>query len=531
MHTNQRELARPMPHRGTGLAQLVGSLVLVAILAAGGEAFGAGVADSDADVAALTEAGVTPNEAGLRAYLKQFMPDSTRDSRVAEMIKNLGSEDFGTRDKATKALGSLPVFPSEALEKAAKSTDLEVRSRAKGLLERGEGSSRKVAVAALRVIAKLKIKGLAAEVIAAGGRCPQGERLGVVPPALAATATVADVAMLRRALGSEPAWMRSAGAVALNALLADKADEYLATRLNDPDDTVRLLVARTMADRGNRLSLVPLAQMLDSMDYFVRWRSVKALRGLSGKQFAYEADGPPDDARMAAAAKWLAWARGEGQKAALRFPIKASGVIRLFNGSNLSGWKAVTNGQDVDAKTDWGVAKGVLQGKGTGRGYLYHARPLTNYELTVEWRWPNAPGDSGVWIMMAKPGGAMPACLEVQLLSEKAGDFWVIGNLSIKARGQAAGGHVAKMAASSEKPAGQWNRMTIRVVAGTVEVKVNGVKQNEASDCPLTPGHVALQTEGAAIEFRRVELRPLGAQPAGLTPPAPKKGLPLQGTP
>jgi len=515
MQTSPREIAqglRRAPRCRPGLFLLTGSFLLLAIAAAGGEAFGADVAGLDSDAsAALTAAGVAPTEDGLRAYLKQFMPDATRDKRVAEMIKDLGADDYGVRDRATKALGALPVFPREALEKAARSTDVEVKMRAEGLLERGEGESQKVAVAALRIIAKLKIKGLAAEVVAAGGHCPPGERLDVVPPALAVTVKVADVAMLRRALAGESVWLRSAGAVALNALLADKADEYLATRLDDPDDSVRLLVARMMADRGNRSSLVPLSQMLASKDYSVRWRSVEALRWLSGKGFAYEAHGP-GAARKAPAARWLAWARGEGQKATLRFPVKASGVIRLFNGTDLAGWRAVTNGRDVDAKTSWGVSKGVLQGKGTGRGYLYHTRPLTNYELTVEWRWPDAPGDSGVWMLMAKPGGARPHCLEAQLLSGNVGDFWVIGNLPIKVRGQAAGGHVVKMADSSEKPAGQWNRMTIRVVAGKVAVAVNGVKQNEASDCPVTPGHVALQLEGAAIEFRRVEVRPLSAQ-------------------
>ena len=38
------------------------------------------------------------------------------------------------------------------------------------------------------------------------------------------------------------------------------------------------------------------------------------------------------------------------------------------------------------------------------------------------WRWPEAGGDSGVWLLMAKPGGSMPLCLEAQLLSDSAGD-------------------------------------------------------------------------------------------------------------
>jgi len=97
-----------------------------------------------------------------------------------------------------------------------------------------------------------------------------------------------------------------------------------------------------------------------------------------------------------------------------------------------------------------------------------------------------------------------------QLLSGKAGEFWVIGSLAFRAQDPRALGRVVKMADSSEKPPGQWNRMTIRVLDGTVDVKVNAVRQNTDSDCPRTPGHIALQTEGNAIELRNIQLRPLG---------------------
>jgi len=463
----------------------------------------------DPDVKTLTSAGITPDASGLRAYLKHFLPSSDHEKKVAALIKDLASEDFDVRDRATKALASLPVFPRAALETAAQSGDLEVRVRAAGLLERGDEQGRRMATAALAVIASRKVKGLAAEVLAAGARCPKEDRLRIVTAALTATVGPADVALLRGTLGSEVAWQRAAAAVVLDHLLAGKAEKHLGSLLADPDDAVRLTVARTLADRGRPACLVPLAELLNSKDTSVRWQSAAALRWLSGKTFGYDAHG--DDAkRQAAAAKWLAWAKGEGQKAKLRFPIKAGDVIQLFNGKDLAGWQAVNNGQQVDPKTIWQVKDGVLTCNATSHGYLYHKRPATNYELTVEWRWPGEGGDSGVWFMMAKPGRAMSPCLEAQLLAGSAGDFWVIGGFDIKARGQAAGGRVVKTADSSEKPLGQWNRMTIRVVNGTVDVKVNGVRQNEATDCSAKPGHIALQTERSIIEFRKVQLRPLG---------------------
>jgi len=236
------------------------------------------------------------------------------------------------------------------------------------------------------------------------------------------------------------------------------------------------------------------------------YRSDRIIRG---DRFDYDPFAGPDE-RKAAAEKWLAWAREPGQQARLQIPFKAPIVIQLSNGTNLADWKAVNNGQDVDPTAQWQVKDGVLRSTGAGLGYLYHKHPWENYELTVEWRWPEKPGDSGVWLLMAKPGGAHPACLEAQLLADNAGDFWVVGGLEVNVRGQPAGAHATKLAASSEKPVGQWNRMTVLVLNGTVDVRVNGVQQNTATECPRTPGHIALQAEGTAIEFRNIHLRPLG---------------------
>ncbi|MFM1918499.1 MAG: hypothetical protein RLZZ303_133, partial [Candidatus Hydrogenedentota bacterium] len=38
---------------------------------------------------------------------------------------------------------------------------------------------------------------------------------------------------------------------------------------------------------------------------------------------------------------------------------------------------------------------------------------------------------------------------------------------------------------------------------------VNGVLQNVATECTLSEGYIALQSEGRAIEYRKVELVPI----------------------
>ena len=43
----------------------------------------------------------------------------------------------------------------------------------------------------------------------------------------------------------------------------------------------------------------------------------------------------------------------------------------------------------------------------------------------------------------------------------------------------------------------------------TMTLRVNGVEQNRATKIGATDGHIALQSESAAIEFRNVKLTPL----------------------
>jgi hypothetical protein len=65
-------------------------------------------------------------------------------------------------------------------------------------------------------------------------------------------------------------------------------------------------------------------------------------------------------------------------------------TIRLFNGKDLSGWRAVLVDPAVKMEQVWSVRDGVLVCKGEPLGYLHTDRDFTSYRLVVEWRW--APG-------------------------------------------------------------------------------------------------------------------------------------------
>jgi hypothetical protein len=60
-----------------------------------------------------------------------------------------------------------------------------------------------------------------------------------------------------------------------------------------------------------------------------------------------------------------------------------------------------------------------------------------------------------------------------------------------------------------EKSTGQWNRLEAICDGGDVTFFLNGVKVNEGRDGSLKEGRILIQSEGAEMYFRNVELHPL----------------------
>lgn len=64
-----------------------------------------------------------------------------------------------------------------------------------------------------------------------------------------------------------------------------------------------------------------------------------------------------------------------------------------------------------------------------------------------------------------------------------------------------------------ESPLGEWTRVEAIVRGGDFTYFVNGTLVNEAKDCSMTEGRILIQTEGAEILFRKLDLEPLEAKP------------------
>jgi hypothetical protein len=196
----------------------------------------------------------------------------------------------------------------------------------------------------------------------------------------------------------------------------------------------------------------------------------------------------------------------------------------LFNGKNLDGWVWIQGtpkeGQPkVDIGEVWSVKEdGVLHNKGNPGGYIRTEKDYTNYKLTLEWRFPGPkPGNGGVLLRMIGPDKVWPKSIEAQLQHENAGDFWNIDEFQMKAAPERTKGrNTKKLHPHNEKPIGEWNKYEITVDGGTVELKVNGLVQNTATDCAEIPGKICLQSEGSVMEFRNIELTQLpgAAKPA-----------------
>jgi hypothetical protein len=201
----------------------------------------------------------------------------------------------------------------------------------------------------------------------------------------------------------------------------------------------------------------------------------------------------------------------------------------LFNGKDLAGWHADVPELDKNpaARNPFVVRDGMLVSLGTPGGHLITDDEFENYRLEVEYRFAAKPGNCGVLVHASKPRalyGMFPQSLEVQMQSGSAGDFWCIvedilvpdmeerrgpkedwGITEGKAR------QVKNLTDGSEKPPGEWNTMVIECVGDEVKAWVNGELVNHGSKCTATKGHIALQAEGSEVEFRKIELTPIGA--------------------
>ncbi len=195
----------------------------------------------------------------------------------------------------------------------------------------------------------------------------------------------------------------------------------------------------------------------------------------------------------------------------------------LFNGRDLVGWTIITAGRTtLVGLPPFDVRDGLIVCTGDPQGYLATDNEYADYTLVVEYRYP--PGtqkaNSGVLIHCGKTNRVRPHSIEVQMRAGRAGDLLPnpddAGSLSRSGinparldpadKGKRRHMRMEPAGKNAEKPVGEWNRLEIVCRGSDLRVSLNGAKVNEATGGDLTRGRIALQSEGSAVEFRRVEL-------------------------
>ena len=111
-------------------------------------------------------------------------------------------------------------------------------------------------------------------------------------------------------------------------------------------------------------------------------------------------------------------------------------------------------------------------------------------------------------------------------MHENAGDFWCIvediatpdmeerrGPRSEWGITEGRQRRILNLTDGSEKPLGSWNQMRVTCFGDSIRVFLNGDLVNFGYDCTARQGQIAIQAEGAEVEFRKLALTPIRAWP------------------
>lgn len=209
--------------------------------------------------------------------------------------------------------------------------------------------------------------------------------------------------------------------------------------------------------------------------------------------------------------------------------IQAEEVPRykpLFNGKDLTGWVNVNTEQST-----WSVKDGKLICSGHPIGVMRSEKQYENFILHIEWMHMEPGGNSGVFVWSdAKPGekNRLPAGVEVQMLEldwvklNKRENFdppiaYVHGELfgvgGVKTVPDNPRGERSKSILNLCKPRGEWNTYTVVAVDGVIKLAVNGTFVNGVSKATTKKGYLCLESEGAEIHFRNIQILELPPNP------------------
>lgn len=158
-----------------------------------------------------------------------------------------------------------------------------------------------------------------------------------------------------------------------------------------------------------------------------------------------------------------------------------TGFTALFNGRDMTGWKA-------DSEGHWKADNGVMVYDGKAKN-LVSEKTFGDFILLIDWKIEKG-GNSGIF-----------------LRGESQVEIW--DNRSMGSGGIYPQAH--KPLKVADKPVGQWNHFEIRLEKGFVTVQLNGELVLDKFACKLSKpaGPLVLQHHGTPLWFKSIYVKEL----------------------
>jgi len=180
---------------------------------------------------------------------------------------------------------------------------------------------------------------------------------------------------------------------------------------------------------------------------------------------------------------------------------------------DFTGWAFHLTKEGNDNDGTYAIKDGVMTCTGKPSGYVYSEKVYSKFTLQLELMFERPEkleddakfrGNSGVLIHVADKNAlnVWPRSVEIQGMHRQTGLILPIPR-SLKC-----GRTYDKEAfAKAIKPVGQWNAIEIEVNGGDMTIKLNGTVVSTVSDCELTEGPIAFQSEGAPTRWRNIRIK------------------------
>lgn len=202
-------------------------------------------------------------------------------------------------------------------------------------------------------------------------------------------------------------------------------------------------------------------------------------------------------------------------------------TVPLFNGENLDGWHVDVPDHDINPDTipSFVVRDGMLVSMGEPQGHLITDASYEDYRLELRYRFVGEPGNCGVLVHASTPRSLydmFPKSIEVQMMHENAGDFWcIVENIEVDNMVERRGPkeewgitegkkrRILNLTDGTEHPLGEWNTYKIECLGDKIKVWLNDTFVNEGYNCTAQKGQIAVQAEGAEVEFEYIKITPI----------------------